>query len=451
MTDPDDVADRFEELEGLVEAQRERIDELEAIVDGSDRSVAFSRRTALKAGGIAGLLALGAGSASANPQGQVGTVDDPLRVLHTEELNGGITGGTAVTDLAGDALAIGGGSLTVATGPEFHVRNGELRVLPQDAWTNEPHGEAPPDLDDVLAGMYGSGTAEDPYLIRNDWELQAMNADTSAHYRLANDVDASRTGDWHGGSGFEPIDQGVDGTFDGAGNVVRGLTIDRGGERDVGLFGKTEGTVRNVGLDGVTVTGDAFVGGLAGEVWGSVKEVYVTGTVTGGDDVGGLFGFIGSSTLRTAYATADVTGDANVGGLVGESWGEVIESYATGNVDGGSAVGGLVGRNLTNVTHSYSAGAVDGSSDIGGLVGVGIGGSPGSYWDVPASGTDVSAEGVGLGALGETPPAPQMAGSTAADFMTNFDFGGIWSKVVAPEAYPVLKALDEATQLEARA
>jgi hypothetical protein len=67
----------------------------------------------LKAGGLAALLFGGVGTASADPQGQVGTSSHPLKKLYTEELNGGITGDTALTDMTGTGLQIASGSLDI--------------------------------------------------------------------------------------------------------------------------------------------------------------------------------------------------------------------------------------------------------------------------------------------------------------------------------------------------
>lgn len=67
------------------------------------------------------------------------------------------------------------------------------------------------------AGMTGSGTAASPFLITNATQLQAMRQNLSAHYALANDIDASNTSGWNGGKGFAPVGNAstpFTGTFD---------------------------------------------------------------------------------------------------------------------------------------------------------------------------------------------------------------------------------------------
>lgn len=113
-----DTEDRLDRLESLVEQQREEMkrqkETIEALENrlGTQRSsTPLTRRSALKTGGLLALLAGGVGTASADPQGQVGTGSDPLTTLYTEELNGGVTGNKDVTSLTGPWLSVTNGNL----------------------------------------------------------------------------------------------------------------------------------------------------------------------------------------------------------------------------------------------------------------------------------------------------------------------------------------------------
>ncbi|RCU46545.1 hypothetical protein DU504_04015 [Haloplanus salinus] len=308
----------------------------------------------------------------------------------------------------------------------------------------------------------GSGTAGDPYVITTVQELQWMENELSAHYLLDNDIDASDTVNWNGGEGFIPIGDSstsFTGSFDGQGNTISGLTINRPTEDSVGLFGfALEASIRNVTLTGLTVTGrdgvgglvganqkgtvsdcsssgqvtgDDFVGGLVGGNRGPVSESYASGTVTGNDNVGGLIG-IHSELVSESYASGTVTGNDNVGGLAGWSIdGGVLRSYASGPVSGNSSVGGLIGWiAFGGVQRSYASGPVSGNSSVGGLVGENIGGNVGeSYWDTEMTGQTTSADG-GTGLT-----TAQMTGAAAATNMTGFAFGPTW---VLTDSYPRL-------------
>jgi filamentous hemagglutinin family protein len=233
-------------------------------------------------------------------------------------------------------------------------------------------------------------------------EVQNINAGVAGNYALANSLDAGTTANW------TPIGQSsaFTGTFEGLGHTISNLTISTPNDALVGFFGKTSGTLRDVGLTGGTVSGSTEVGGLAGYVsGGSIANAYATGTVTvasssGGGLVGALDagsitnayatgavrgaiysldvgGFLGlesaDSSITNAYATGAVSADSGsgfVGGLVGFQYGSVKNAYATGATSGSAYVGGLVGAsNGGSITNAYATGAVSGSSDVGGLVG----------------------------------------------------------------------------------
>jgi hypothetical protein len=144
-----DIETRLEELETLVEQQqetierqRERIEELEGAgtdaahehgdttpgvandrpdspADSSGEATAggIDRRSAMKAGALLSLVGIGAGRAGASPTGQVGTSSRPLKRLYTQRLDGGVTGGQGLTDIAGTNLSIdSNGTLNASAG-----------------------------------------------------------------------------------------------------------------------------------------------------------------------------------------------------------------------------------------------------------------------------------------------------------------------------------------------
>jgi hypothetical protein len=163
------------------------------------------------------------------------------------------------------------------------------------------------------------------------------------------------------------------GVFDGNGHKISNLTIDEG----LGLFGRiVDGEVRNLGLEGGTVSGWGEVGGLVGCNGGSVSNCYSTGDVNGkGKFVGGLVGLNerGKGSVSNCYSTGDVNGTGNyVGGLVGlnDAKADVSNCYSTGVVSASIAVGGLVGGNGGSVSNCSSTGDVIGNrGSTGGLVG----------------------------------------------------------------------------------
>lgn len=236
----------------------------------------------------------------------------------------------------------------------------------------------------------GAGTVAAPYQISTPQQLQRMQSAPSAHYVLANDIDASETSTWNGGKGFNPVGnpaQPFTGSFDGRGHTISGLRIDRFGHvtTHIALFGLTgEGAViRNVYVRKAFVKGCDCVGILVGVNQGTIVNCYASGEVYGGGTFGGLVG--GNDRKgRISHCAAAVnvgpTGSGNhLGGLAGSNNGGVIsDCFATGTVTGQENPGGLVGVNAGDIRRCYASGNVassfGGASDsyrrgAGGLVG----------------------------------------------------------------------------------
>ncbi len=220
--------------------------------------------------------------------------------------------------------------------------------------------------------------AGNAYTVINDANaLQNMNSDLAGHYALGSDVDASATSGWNTLAGFDPVGGTTTpftGQLNGLNHSIGNLTINRPGENEVGLFGRTDhSSISNVGLLGGSIAGNQYVGSLIGySGYGSISNSYATGDVSGVDYTGGLVGYSSSDAITNSYATATVTGSSRyTGGLVGNSvYGSIRNSYATGGISGGSNyTGGLAGYNRSSISNSYATGDVSGDSSTGGLLG----------------------------------------------------------------------------------
>ena len=246
----------------------------------------------------------------------------------------------------------------------------------------------------------GSGTAGDPYLIKNAQQLaylaymvalghsysgkyfeQTANIDLSAYY-------------------WEPI--GIE-DYPFSGNytanpfgVITNLYI-KSDYDHTGLFGYVENaTISNIGISGGYIEGGYYTGGLVGEAYRStITNCYNTGNVTSTSTssysyVGGLVGEAYRLTITNCYNTGNVTSTSTssyssfAGGLVGAGNGiTIINCYNTGDVSSSSSdlssshAGGLVGSgiNTTTITieNCYNTGNVTTTSSYsfyaGGLVG----------------------------------------------------------------------------------
>ena len=218
-----------------------------------------------------------------------------------------------------------------------------------------------------MAGCDGDGYIPSQNLKIWDWyDLDAIRDNLGGSHVLMKDLNSTTLGyeelaspTANEGKGWQPIgtydiDSQFTGTFDGQGYEIRDLFINRPDENDTGLFGSISkgGSIENIGLVNVDVTGWWAVGGLVGVNWGTVSNSYVSSSVTGSFSVGGLAG-LNLGTVSNSYATGSVTGDDNIGGLVGWNEGNVRNSYSTGNVTGNASVGGLMGVNFGTVNNSF--------------------------------------------------------------------------------------------------
>ena len=239
---------------------------------------------------------------------------------------------------------------------------------------------------------------------------------------------------WSTGSGWDPIGDSFDATFDGNGHTVNNLYINRTETYNLGLFNwnGSDGVIRNIGVVDVDISGRSG-GGLAGGNLGTISDSYTTGSVAGS---GGLVGRNGlpigrqhQASISRSYSSADVSG-RQVGGLTGWNYGTITfshatgsvsgsggaagglvsrnengtirASYATGNVSGGDPAGGLAGYNWAgNIDSSYATGSVEGGAGVGGLVGRSTSGlaTEEDSWVISSYATGSVKGGVGVGGL----------------------------------------------------
>ena len=257
----------------------------------------------------------------------------------------------------------------------------------------------------------GKGTAKNPYKIKTKAQLVAfaksvMQTDyTGVTVQLSKNISIS-------GADWEPIGGGTNafnGTFDGNGYAISGLTIGSAskaavveGGSPIGLFGILGGdaVIKNLELTKVNINvyskDELTIGTLAGKTGGGSKDRYgtvidscrVQGKLTAKSYdknvwAGGLLGYQLKGAVLNSSADVDVfasetTGGnwLEAGGLEGINvWGLIANSYATGDVraslydkkqvtadnaeeEAGCAVGGIVGLEYGDEVNCYAAGNV---------------------------------------------------------------------------------------------
>ena len=193
-------------------------------------------------------------------------------------------------------------------------------------------------------GMGGDGSAGTPYTIEfqsdvTDFITTVNTVDgASKHYM----VNSTGSLDF---SGAAAITQSFSGTFDGGNCILTGLTHP--------LFNTINGgTVKNVMLDNVSISGGTNAGAICIEALGA-SRIYNCGILATGSQV---------QTNKDGYTeitncSSTISGSNYVGGLVGllDGTSRVINCFSYANITGGSSVGGIVGWNNVATTSANLA------------------------------------------------------------------------------------------------
>ena len=186
---------------------------------------------------------------------------------------------------------------------------------------------------------------------------KAVQGNLSLNCTLTDDINLT-------GKEWTPIgdyDNRYTGTFDGGNHTITGLTINQYGNY-VGMidFLDSGGTVQNLTLENVNITGGDIVGSVVGDNYGTVTACYhASGNVSGTSNVGGVVGRNTSGTVTACYhASGNVSGTSNVGGVVGyNKSGTLTACYWSGLPDNDN--GGATKVDGTNVTWQTAVDAMN--------------------------------------------------------------------------------------------
>jgi hypothetical protein len=246
----------------------------------------------------------------------------------------------------------------------------------------------------------GSGTAEEPYLIYDANDMQAIGADSNywgAHFKLMADINlGSFTGASFNIIGkmfyYDPdsgwVGNPFTGVFDGNGHSISNFSYNSFGTGHLGIFGYVDdhnAEIRDVGIVAADVnagTGSppdagGCVGALVGHLeYGSITGCYVIDSkVCGGQGVGGLAGLNSFGEIQDCNSAGTIViGYEEVGGLIGNTRGSILNCYSrdvsVSDVASGVEIGGLAGYNKGTISECYTRGSiVAGNISAGGLVG----------------------------------------------------------------------------------
>ncbi|MFA6470268.1 MAG: T9SS type A sorting domain-containing protein [Bacteroidota bacterium] len=292
----------------------------------------------------------------------------------------------------------------------YYYNTANTATPPNVGWLIGESGTVPAPVagGSITSLLVGDGTSGNPYQISTLNSLYWIAFSDTAwgkSFVQTVDIDASETSSWSGG-GWTVIGNFTTyftGSYDGGHFAIDGLTINRAGTNDQGLFGVIyQGSVTNLGMTNVNITGNSGVAPITSYLYidGSISNCYTTGTVSGTAFAAGLAAHVHTNSIvSTSLSSCTVTAtEQAAGGLVSRFDQSSIEnSLFLGSVWGDEYVGGVTGfLYQSTVTNCYSAGAVAGNFSLGGLVGANNSSTvSNSFWDIEVSGRSTSAGGTG--------------------------------------------------------
>lgn len=210
------------------------------------------------------------------------------------------------------------------------------------------------------------------------------------NYALKSDIDASVLEDYEAIGG----NTGYQGTFDGRGHAIIGLTAGGSDAANTGVFSTVgeQGTVKNLSVLAGNFTGNDNVGAIAGVNKGTISDINTYGnTITSDGQAGGLVG-TNKKTIRDSTSVSNVIAnsqEAMAGGIAGiNAKGAVIDnsesnSAVAGSMATSSGLGGVAGKNEGTLSKVDNLGVTNGgdseSSAVGGIAGINTGSIENAY------------------------------------------------------------------------
>ncbi|MGN0539636.1 MAG: dockerin type I repeat-containing protein [Candidatus Fimenecus sp.] len=202
---------------------------------------------------------------------------------------------------------------------------------------------------------------------------------TSANAVLVNDITVNSIANMGNYLEWTPIgnsDNRYAGTFDGQGHKITGLYFNDASAEYVGLFGCSDGTIKNVGVVGSYFNGKNGVGGVCGKNNGGIiSNCYNTSAVNGVTNVGGIAGVNSGSAckINNCYNTGAISAsDYGAGGIAGYSYyATIMNCYSSASISAPTDVGGICGASdygtVNNCYHNskYYKGNSVGRSNLG--------------------------------------------------------------------------------------
>ena len=288
----------------------------------------------------------------------------------------------------------------------------------------------------------GSGTQDDPYIIKTSEQLIQLSSSVSAgdsyegkYIRLESDIVLNDTTEllWtQTARVWIPIgnpNTPFDGSFDGNGYSVSGAYINSESD-SVGLFGVVgeNGKVFSLTVVNSDMKGNSGTGGIAGVNNGSITYCYNKSIVRGETESGGIAG-INNGIIANCTNSGWVGNKDNAGGIAGLNCGSIENCLNIATVNSSfSAAGGITAENRGNISKCCNTGLIMNDFGLAGSIAcVSNGGSFSECYYLDGYTPDK---------FGTKLTESQMRDQAS---FVGFDFDNIWIMGEGEYLYPVLR------------
>ena len=227
----------------------------------------------------------------------------------------------------------------------------------------------------------GSGTADDPYLVADGYDLADIANYRTAFYKQTADIDLT---EWINDNapqlGWMPIgtkDAPFEGSYDGGNYTIRGAVINRPSMDYVGIFGyvkDNKNIIQNIIVESPDIIGGTYTGGIIGYSYCVVKDCQISSAkVKGNSYVGGICGRSSNKIENCQVMALNILSSSTCcGGIAGYSDGSISGSVAIVNlIKGENQVGGIAGTINNSIINCYVFANVSSNGDAGGICGYG--------------------------------------------------------------------------------
>lgn len=208
-------------------------------------------------------------------------------------------------------------------------------------------------------------------LIHDAVELQAIAADPTADYELANNIDATISATWDGGKGWTPIAADFTGSLDGKGFRIKNLYCNRPLEVFASMFNTNRGIIKDIIFDSINFTSQR-TSTIADDNIGTIQNIkFWFPRIIGSGDSSGIADTNDGVITGCRIFGGQITATGAASGICDSNYGTISDCIASGlcKIAAGSTdyASGICDSNDNLITNCHSNVILSAGRDVSGI------------------------------------------------------------------------------------